>query len=102
MVQTLPVCVCLVLQQFVGRVTWSRCTPGVRVVTEVEGVGVTYNMQFDYLLAEVRVAQNLFPWQPKHSLNMQWVEMWKCGVCVAVPGRYRTLFHYVFIVFEVL
>ena len=79
-VQTLPVCVCLVLQQFVGRVTWSRCTPGVRVVTEVEGVGVTYNMQFDYLLAEVRVAQNLFPWQPKHSLNMQWVEMWSmCG-----------------------
>ena len=54
------VCVCcLVLQQFVGRVTWSRCTPGVRVVTEVEGVGVIYNMQFDYLLAEVRVAQNV-------------------------------------------
>ena len=87
---------CLVLQQFVGRVTWSRCTPGVRVVTEVEGVGVTYNMQFDYLLAEVRVAQNLFPWQPKHSLNMQWVEMW--SMC----GSPRSLFHYVFIVFEVL
>ena len=55
---------CLVLQQFVGRVTWPRCTPGVRVVTEVEGVRVTYNMQFDYLLAEVRAPANphdLFP-----------------------------------------
>ena len=35
-----------------------------------------------------------------YSLNMQWVEMWKyssmCG------SRNRTLFHYIFIVFEVL